>query len=401
MSKKIPIGVSLALILVSVALTVVITVSVYLNMYNDLVQDLPQRSQQYSKLTGIDELVRSNYYGDINYDDLDENVAEGYINGLGDPYSKYISPEDFDVFEASLNGRMPGTGLEVEYDSENVGLYVTSVHPDSPAFENGLQVGSLIVSVDGEQVSAKNHFELKDKLENSKEKRVKFAVSGADETDITEYEIKNGFNEKSCFYSVNGNIGYVRFASIYDETVTQFREALSYFTEKAVTGFVLDLRNCASINLDAAAKITDIIVPVGNEGTGAIFTAKNSADETVKVYSSDSSSISLRIAVLVNDRTECAAELLACDLRDFGKAVIIGETTAGHGTMQQLFRLKDGGAVFLSVAEIYPYISDSFLESGIEPDAEIITNETFKNSIGTADLSSDEQYKKAYSYLSE
>jgi len=170
--------------------------------------------------------------------------------------------------------------------------------------------------------------------------------------------------------------------------------------ENTVTSVILDLRNSSGVDLDVAAEIIDVIVPVGNEGTGAIFTAQNADGEIVKQVSSDASSLNMSFVVLVNDRTECAAELVACDLRDFGKAVLFGEPTSGHGTLQQIFTLEDGGAVTLTVAEIKPYISESFDEKGVSPDVEILTTEAFKNRIGQMDLEDDEQYQRAYSYLS-
>ena len=169
---------------------------------------------------------------------------------------------------------------------------------------------------------------------------------------------------------------------------------------KNIENVVLDLRNSSGQNFTAAAEIIDYIVPVASEGTGALYSAKNSAGEIIEQKASDSNAQNLRFAVLVNSRTQSAAELIAADIKDFGKGILIGETTAGYGTMQKLFKLSSGGAVYLSVAEIYPYISDTFNNKGIKPDMIIETSDSFKNQIGNTDLSSDDQYKAAVSYFS-
>ena len=148
-----------------------------------------------------------------------------------------------------------------------------------------------------------------------------------------------------------------------------------------------------------ASKIIDIIVPIGNEGIGSIFQAIDSNGNIIKQFSSDAETLSLSIAVLINDRTECAAELIACDLKDFGKALLFGEKTKGVGTLQQLFTLDDGSALSLSVAEIIPYSGKTYNKVGVNPDYEILTSESFKNSLHLENFSNDEQYLRAHEYL--
>ena len=137
---------------------------------------------------------------------------------------------------------------------------------------------------------------------------------------------------------------------------------------------------------------------MGAEGSGVIYSAKNSSGDIVAQYPSDSNAVNMTFAVLVNSRTQGAAELIACDIRDFGKGVLVGETTAGHGTMQKIFSLNDGYVV-LTVAEIFPYLSASYNDVGISPDMEILTSESFKNQLGNNDFTDDAQFNAAYNYL--
>lgn len=400
MSKKIPIGITVALLAVSILISSALTLFLTVEHYDELLRDLPQRSQQYIMLSDVDELVRREYFGKIDSDNIDESLAKGYLNGLDDTYCYYIAPEDYENYTNMIKGKLPGIGITAYFDMESSRLIISDVDSGSPAQQAGLEKEMYIFSISGKEVTIENYEELLSELNDKYEGDVRLSYSESPEGEASEIKMACGYIDVSCSYSHEGDIGYIRISSFYENTVEVFSEAVSYMQEKTITSVILDLRNSSGVDLDVAARIIDIIVPVGNEGTGAIYTAQNSSGETVRQYSSDASTLSMSFAVLVNDRTECAAELVACDLRDFGKAVIFGETTSGHGTLQQVFRLEDGSAVTLTVAEIKPYISDSFDEKGVEPDIEILTTESFKNLIGKMDMKDDEQYQRAYSYLS-
>lgn len=398
MSKKIPFGITIILVIISIAVTAVITVFVYLSQYDELLADLPKRAQQYSSLEEIDELVRQNYYGDINYDSLDKSLVQGYLTGL-DENCFYIPAEEYEVYNRLIKGHLPGIGAELYYDASTDNLIVASVDSSSPAEENNIKVGGYISFVDGNDVTKDNSSVLISSLTEGYDKKVNVVYSD-DGISTVENVITTGYLKNSVVYSYSENIGYLRISDIYDNTAELFLSAIDYFKENSIDKVIIDLRNTDDSNIDVAADIIDAIVPVGSEGTGAIYTAKSSDGATVKQRSSDSSAINMSFAVLVNSRTQGAAELIACDLRDYSKAVIFGEKTYGNGTYQDVFRLQDGGAVLLTVAEIFPYVSDSFNTVGVTPDVIIPTTETFKNQIGISDTENDEQYKSAYSYLS-
>ena len=402
MSKKIPLGLTLALIFLTAAVTFAVTVTVYMKNSDELIQDLPQKAKQYSKLTSLDELVRAQYYGDINYSKIDSSLADGYIEGLGDSYCSYIAAENYDSYMSYLSGVIPGVGLNAFYDASAASLYVSSVDADSPASDAEIAKGDYIKSVNGIEVTEKNCEELLSVLGNGTDESVTLSVirqNGGESA--VEVKLKSGYSAQSCSYSVNGTIGYIRITNFYDNTYDLFCAATDALIADGVTGLIIDVRSNYSTNVDAAVKIIDRIVPLASQESGALATAKNSDNEIIQIYSSDAQSMSLPIAVLINDRTEGAAELLACDLRDFGKGYLIGETTVGHGTLQKLFRLDDGGAVSLTVAKIYPYSNDSYDGIGVKPDEIITMTDIQKNSLDSLEFSEDGQYQAAYSYLSK
>lgn len=400
MTKRISVGLTLILVVLSIIISSVVTGFLLIDTYSDLLVDLPQKSEQYDKLSAMDALIRKEYYGEIDFTQIDESLASGIVNGLRDPYCFYISSEDLQLYSEYTQGKLYGTGINSYYDSENNALFVSYVDLHSPAQVAGIDAGCYIVSVNSKKVDADNASELSKKLTEGFGEKIKIGyLKNADDSTVVNLELNSGYRYPSCIYSISENVGYVHFSSFYEDTHTVFSEAIEHFNANSISALIIDLRNCTGNDFDAAAKVIDLIVPVASEGSAAIYTAKDAENNVLSRYSSDANSINISIAVLINSRTESAAELFACDLRDFGKAVLIGETTAGHGTMQKLFSLQDGGAVSLTVAEIYPYISDSFDGKGVKPDIELYSSEGFKNDIDFEDFSDDEQYKQAYSYL--
>lgn len=405
MSKKIPLGIALAMSFIAIAVTVAVTITVYMNVYNKLIQDLPQRAQLYSKLSDMDELVRTNYYGTIDSDELDMKIARGYIDGLDDDYSFYLSAEDYTEYYSNSIGDISGIGIQTLFDEESEKLIVAEVAQDSPAQQAGIEKGDIILSVQSEQITAENHASLSALFDGEKLTGVDLELmrdaEGTTNDKTFAVNVAKGYKAQSCFYSLDGTVGYIKLTEFYENTADAFAQAISALSEKGVTGIIIDVRNNTSNNFEYAAKVIDVIVPLATEGTGELATAKNAAGETIEIFSADSSSVNLPLAVLINDRTEGAAELLACDLMDFGKARLFGETTVGHGTLQKIFRLDDGGAVVLTVAKIYPYISDCYDGIGVIPHESVYMTEKDKNRLATLDKSEDEQYKAALNYLSQ
>lgn len=405
MSKKVPLGLTVALVFITIAVTVAVTVTVYMNTYNKLIQDLPQRAQLYSKLSDMDELVRANYYGSVDSDKLDASIAEGYIGGLNDRYSFYLSAEEYSEYYSRIIGNISGTGIDARYDSENKMLVVTAVASESPAEKAGIAVGDFISSVDGEQVTEENSAKLLQLFDGEKLSGIGLELFKAkddktpDKSNPYAVNVAKGFKKKSVTYTSIGTLGYIKISDFYDNTAEKFNEAITALNGTGVTGLIIDVRNNESINLEYAADVTDLIVPLATEGTEAIATVKNANGDVIEHFTADAASINLPMVVITNEKTDGAAELLACDLRDFGKAKIVGEKTAGHGTMQSFFRLDDGGAVVLTVGVVYPYISDSYNGKGLQPDEEVKTDVISEPA--SPDTAEDKQLAAAISALNK
>lgn len=401
MSKKIPLGLSLAITLVAIAAAVAITMTASMKIYNSLIKDLPGRSQMYAKLAEIDDLVRSEFYGKIDEDYLEHLLAQGYISGTGDSYSRYMTADEYISYYNEIAGKMSGIGIRPSLDKETGYIVAQEVYEDSPAAAAGISKGDKISVIDGEKVDSSNYQQMVSKLEGDKLTSVSVTFIQSATGQRLTASISKGFTTRSVSHSKLGTIGYVRITDFYKNTAEQFKDAINKLKSDNVTGLIIDVRNNSKGEIKYAVEVIDVLVPLATEGTGAIATAINAAGETIEVYSADSENVNLPIVVLVNENSEGGAELLACDLRDYGKAQIVGATTGGKGTLQQVFRLDDGSAVLLTVAEIKPYISDSFNEKGVTPDYTVELNLANPDDLWLLKPEDDAQYQKAYALLTE
>lgn len=395
-------GFAVAAAFIAAALCVAVTVSVCTNSFNQKIRDLPQRTQQYAVLSEIDEIIRERYYGEADLDAVLSNMAAGYIQGLNDKQCFYVPASSLEAYQSTVAGSIPGTGISAAYDADSGCLVVRDVADASPAQEAGIAVDDRISAVDKTPVTQGNSAQLINRLFTAEKKTaevelVRKAADGKEERHAI--TLKNGYTARSCTGKTVGSVGYVYFSDFYPNTKAQFDGILDDFIGNGVKTLIIDVRNTVSANYADAVAVIDRIVPLASEGTGSIAIAKDKNGETVKLFPADSDQLNMSIAVLINDRTSGAAELLACDLRDFGKAKLFGETTAGEGAYPELFELDDGGAVLLAVAKVYPYLSDPYDGVGVIPDTELKMNDAEKNSIPPVQPEKDPQFAAAYSFL--
>lgn len=393
MNKKISLGLALSLIFLSVALAITLTMAFSLNIYNGIIKDVADRSNLYSTVSEIDDLVRENYFGELNENFLNTMMSDGFVEGVGDRYSYYMTATEYADYLDEDKGNKGGIGIIAVYDSQNNNIYVSEVSAKSPAQVQGIQKGDVITAVDSVKVTPSNYEELIKKLDGEKLTNVQVTFKRG-ETEKT-VSVARGYSAQSVYYSVTDKVGYIKITAFYSTTVDQLEDALDYMNKNSVTGIVFDVRNTNTGLIRNAVKCIDIIAPVATEGTGALATAVDKDGKTIETFTSDSDSRSFAMSILVNSNTSGAAELFACDLRDFGIATLVGTKTAGNGTMQKVFELSDGSAVALTVAKVVPYKSESFNGTGIEPDYKVELTAEQNLRLPMLSLANDPQYQKA------
>ena len=390
MKKKISVGVTFGLIFLSIALTAIATALIVQQKTNALLGDLPEKQARYEVLDELDSLIAAHYYGKNDSQALRRAIESGYVSGLSDGVSRLLSAEEFKQFQAVSRGQMQGVGFTFSKTEKGV-LRVESVTKGSPAAKGGIKKGDSIVAVDAIVLDPSNCDEIAQKLENNNVMTV--SVTFRRKEQETTVELEKGFEAASVFTDTDQNIGYLQITQFYDSTASQVQSAVELLQSSGVRALVVDVRENASMNVENAIKTLDVFVPLNQDTPAATLVDK--AGETISTLSTSAGEVNLPMAVLVSKKTAYAGELFACDLRDFGKAQLVGTSTAGKALVTDSFRLSDGDHVLLSVGEMLPYQSESFQENGLKPDVAADESEN------TETLSKDSQFLAAAALFTE
>ncbi len=341
-----------------------------------------------ARLAELSEYVSENYYQDTDEKNLMDNALKGYVAGLGDPYSVFLTQDEYGGWKEKESGTSVGIGVTVQSVEE--GLYIVEVTSGSPAETAGIQAEDTITAVDGKLVTDLGYSEAVAHVKGEIGTDVVLTVlrdSEEIEITVTRGEIVTISAEGQM---LDGNIGYVHISAFRENTFDQYSKVLNELLEAGAEGIIFDVRNNGGGLLSALEDVLDPLLPEGN------IAIANYGDGTVKtIVESDSKELDIPMTVLVNGGTASAGELFAASLRDFGKASLIGETTFGKGIMQDT-RTVAGGAVTLTVAAYQTVKGECYHEIGVTPDTEIAMPEDYAIDFKNPDTEGDIQLAEAY-----
>ncbi len=405
MNKKISIGLTVSLIIMAVTATFAITMVSSRQIYNSIISNLTVRTGISAAIDEIDNIVSSYFYNtsvkEQNSSKINGSLIEGYVNGLGDANSRYLTVEEYDEYNQLISGGLYGIGVETAFDEQKGQLVVAYVYENSPAANAGMKRLDVINSIDDTAVTKYNYDTLTEKLfVNAPLTSVKIKYTRGEATGTAEPLLS------FAIPSVTGNmmekVGFVRITGFYKNTAELLEKTVEELLDKGAQSFVFDVRNTSKGTIEYAAAAIDVVV---STNPGNIAVARKIDGVTIykdMKYVASVSKVSEPVAVLVNAVTAGPAELFACDLRDMRNAEIVGITTKGEGTMQDVFPLDDGGAVILTVAMVEPN-KGSYDGTGVAPSSEDLTVELSQSSssLFLVDAAQDTQLQKAIELLSK
>lgn len=367
--KKFSLGACVALCAVTAAVTVSLTYMYAMDTFNERVADVNQRQAMYSKLSEIDQTIRQNFVGEIDETALTDGICTGYLAGLGDADAKYLTAEQYKAYVAGTSGSAVGTGISTVKDTDG-NMEVTEVAPGSPAEAAGMKKGDVIISIDDKEVVRITYAAAVSLLEGEEGSVVNFKVLRPAEKDGEQSQVvtisvtRAEYNQNSVQSSVIcGNVGYIRISRFRENTPDQFREAMKELENQKVCGLVLDLRSNSGGDMGAAASVMDMLLPAGT-----VVASRDSAGEETVEFTSAAGETALPVSVVMDENTYGAAELVAANVRDYKKGLLVGQQTAGHGRKSQVVPLSDGSAVFFPIAEYLTLNGQVFDGAGIAPD---------------------------------
>ena len=363
MNKKVSLGVTISAMAIVCALTFIVTSFISLQRFNNKVQAVKEKAEKYSRLEALDTYVREHYYqSELDEDGLMNGILKGYVEGLDDPYSVYLTEEEYSVAKLRDSGRQVGIGITVTQNADGY-AEILEVQEDSPAENGGLQVGDVIVAVEGKDLKEAGYEESINNVRGEPDTKVRLTIRRKEkdsEFTITrrDFELKTIKSEL-----LDGHIGYIRIRAFRENTDEQFQAAMDDLIANGADALLFDVRNNGGGLLDTLQNMLDPLLP---EGVIATATYQNGESETV--ISSDEVETDLPIVILVNGKSASASELFSASLRDFKNAKLIGTQTYGKGVMQNMVAMPDGGGLNLTVATYQTTRSECYHGVGLTPD---------------------------------
>ncbi len=371
----------------------------------DTIEEGSERKIYEEKLATVLGYFEARAYYELDTDAVIEGMLDGVAYGTGDRYAEYYTAEEYAAFTAESNGEMQGIGVNIIFNADYNAIEIINVMPNSPALEAGLLPGDLILYVglgeNAESVAEIGYTMAVSKLQGLAGTKCEFtAVRNENFDEPIDFSIdRRQVTVQTVthhLYEGDKTIGIIEISQFDKVTPEQFFVALDDLQAKGATKFIFDVRNNPGGDLNAICEILDFLVP-----TGPIIRMRDrSGNESV--IESEGSEYDAPMAVLCNGSSASAAELFTSALMDYDKAVVVGTTTYGKGSVQTIFSLPDGGGIKMTTRMYFPPFSDGYDGVGITPDIVVEMAEEFKNvSLYKVSDADDTQLQRAIKYLNE
>ena len=348
-------------------------------------------TKQISKLQQLEELILTRFIGDAESELLRDAAAEGMIESLDDRWSYYMSAKEFTTHMETANNAYVGIGVTITVEEDMEGFSVMVVNKDGPAEEAGIQVGDVIIGVDGISTIGMEANGARGLVRGEEGTQVQITLlrDGQELTlPVTRREVKTPVAEFEMLEDNVGLVSIVNFDSrCAEETVAAIEELLAQGAQK----LIFDVRNNPGGYAREMVKVLDYLLPEGELFRTVDYAGKENVDM------SDEGCLEMPMAVLVNADSYSAAEFFAAAMAEYDAAVVVGEKTSGKGHFQYTYELDDGSAVALSVGKYYTPGGISLEGVGITPDVEVSVTEEEAAMIyyGTMDPKEDPQIQAA------
>lgn len=359
-------------------------------------QEEYETAQRYARLEEVYQRLMGEYYKELDSDTLVQGAIDGMMESVGDPYTFYYTPEDLAKMYEDHNGQYCGVGMLVSSDKQGR-LVVLRVFKNSPAQTAGLLPGDVILSADGEAVSAETTETMSmatARIKGEAGTYVRLSVLRKEQTLELDIERNNVSVNRVEYQILDGNVGYLVLYEFFGDAVSGVREALNAFEEAGVRGVIFDVRSNTGGQLDICLDICDMVLP---EGLIVYTEDRNGRREN---YYSNADRCEIPMVVLVNEMSASASEIFAASIQDYGVAKIVGTKTFGKGIVQTQYEFpSDGAGMQLTTSRYFTPKGRSIHGEGVTPDVVVEMNDSYDASIYAPDMNNDNQLKTAYDVL--
>jgi carboxyl-terminal processing protease len=328
----------------------------------DIKKNVTYADNNSDKVKEIIHIINKNYVDEVNTDTLTNLPIDSILHQL-DPHSTYLPPAKAYELITDLEGQFDGIGIE--YYILNDTLLVTNVVKDGPAFYAGLKLGDKILKVDSSFVSGRNlpREQMVGKIKGRKGTSVQLCVLHADAPAPVNLTIKRDKVEVSSIdaaYMLNKETAYVRISKFGANTDLDFVDAVKSLKTQGMTKLVLDLRDNGGGYLTAATGLASQLLP---ENKLIVYTEGKHEPRTDYIATGGGEFEQGKLAILINENTASASEILAGAIQDLDRGIIIGRRSFGKGLVQEQFPFGDGSALNLTIARYYTPLGRSIQKS--------------------------------------
>jgi carboxyl-terminal processing protease len=328
-----------------------------------------------------------------------QGAIDGALGALGDPHTVYIDPETYSLGVDIVTGQFEGIGARVEQDPSSGEIVIVAPFRDSPADKAGIRAGDAILTVDGESTAGWTVGQAVRLIRGPQGSEVTLGVrhENGETEDITitraVIAIPTVFTHE--VEDADGNpvndIAYVELQQVTDESVSDLRDTIQDIEQKGYRGLILDLRRNPGGGLGATIEIADLFLDSGI----ILIQVDKEGNEVIERAEGGDVGEEIPLVVLVGSGSASGAEVVAAAVRDNGRAVLIGTTTFGKGSVNHLRELSDGGALYITIARWLTPNGEQIEAIGLSPDIEIEFTEE------DIELDRDVQLFAAIDYLRE
>ena len=321
------------------------------------ITDSGEKVQAYTSDGRIEEILRfveSNYVDSLDMDRVTLSIIDKLLADL-DPHSSYITPEAYSDHREKMNGYYTGIGVETLMYNDS--LYISMVNKDGPAYHAGVRLGDLVISINDEPVSGngRSHAEIRGLLKNSDNERVSLQVRPLGDSGTAIIEIHKeriNLNSADLGYEVDKGILYLKVSRFSENTYEQFVESIdAHLGSDQATSLILDLRGNPGGPLNQAVKLLSQLFSEKDK----LLTYTEGLNRKKAEYRTTGKNFFniKKVAVLIDGYSASASEIVAGAVQDWDRGIIIGEQSYGKGLVQEIFPMKNKGALRLTVAKYY------------------------------------------------
>lgn len=295
---------------------------------------------------------------------IDESI-KGMVKALEDPYSNYMNPEETEMFMSDLDSELEGIGAVLGMDANRV--VIETPLKSSPAEAAGLQTGDIIIAVDGNDISDQSLLEVVKQIRGPKGTLVVLSVIREASEESLEIEIvRDKITLDSVTFEEQEDLFYISINQFSDDTLKEFQSAATQALLKGSKGIILDLRFNGGGYLDSAVHILGEFLDANLPAVQ--MRGKDNQRSRILNTTGPSRLNGLPVAVLINQASASASEIVAGTLQDFGRAIVVGQKSYGKGTIQDVIPFKDGSTLRITIAKWLTGKGQDINEDGIHPD---------------------------------